>query len=30
MNGRVFDIDNVVKNRAENRFEVLDESSVAN
>ena len=26
MNGRVFDIDNVVKNRAENRFEVLNES----
>ena len=28
MNGRVFDIDNVVKNRAENRFEALDESAL--
>jgi L-asparaginase len=28
MNGRVFDIDNVVKNRAENRFETLDESAL--
>ncbi len=27
MNGRVFDIDNVVKNRAENRFEDLEASS---